>query len=273
MKAFKQFVFYNNTIPIAFGILFLGAGATFAASEDAREVVVQETQRVVSTDNSYLLDTTITDATVDITIKGVTEDADSYYVEYDLASIELKDAVWQPTTRTLTLTVSKDSVVSRDLGLYAEEELAEVHGAEVRQLKEIQKQERASGVTYKALATEYSGLVGQFLDPSQEVFPGYNPLIDPQVGVPLSKDQERAHEAVRRLIEEEREKREREQAVPDGPSQDESPSGNTEEPSPESTPEPAPEPAPEAPPVIEPVVEPSPSEPPSDPGNGSTEAT
>lgn len=269
MKKIVHFLVYNNTIPLMFGILFLGAGATFAASPEAREAVVQETQRVVSVDNSYLLNTTITDATVDITVKGVTEDADSYYVEYDLVSIEMKDAVWQPTTRTYTLVVSKDSVMGRDLGLYAEEELSEVHGAEVRQLKEVQKEQRSAGITYKAVATEYNGLVGQFFDPSQEVFPGYDPLISPNVGIPLTKEQEAAHEEVRRLLEEQKAKESgtAENQLPQDehqgpvPNHDDPPAENippSEEPTP---PEPTPEQPPETPPESVANPEPTPTEP------------
>lgn len=35
MNRFTHFIFYNNTIPLLFGVLFLGAGATFAASPEA----------------------------------------------------------------------------------------------------------------------------------------------------------------------------------------------------------------------------------------------
>jgi hypothetical protein len=283
MKALKQFIFYNNTIPIVLGVLFLGAGATFAASPEARDAVITAEVAVTTVDNSYLLETAITDDTVRITIGSVTENETDYFIEYQMTTIESRDGAWQPVTKTKTLVVTKESVVSRDLGLYAEEELAEVHAAEVRRLKQVQEVERQAGLTPKVVTTEYGGLVGQFFDPNQEVFPEYNPIIDPSIGIPLTSEQEKAHKAVRRLIEEERKREESEaqprstpatdelQQDPDGDSGGggpadggelppiETPSTDSEPPAEEGPPgEPTPEaesPAPEPEPVLEPESE------------------
>ena len=211
MKKFMHFLTYNNTVPLVFGVLFLGAGATFAAAPAAREAVLDSEVVVTEVDNSYLLETTINDSTVTITIGSVTENDEEYYIEYQLGTMEARDGVWQPVTRTKTLIVNKESVVGRDLGLYAEEEIAEVHAAEIRLLKETQASERRAGLTPKVVTTQYSGLVGQFFDPSQEVFPQYDPLIAPDVGIPLNREQEKAHEVVRRLIEEAKEQEQQQQ--------------------------------------------------------------
>ncbi len=280
MNRFTHFLFYNNTIPIMLGVLFLGAGATFAASPEARDAVVSSQTAVTTIDNSYLVETTITDDTVSITIGSVTENDEDYFIEYQMTTVEPRDGAWQPVTKTKTLTVNKESVTSRDLGLYAEEELAEVHAAEVRRLKEAQEIERRAGITPKVITTEYSGLVGQFFDPNQEVFPEYNPIIDPSVGIPLTNEQEKAHEAVRRLIEEEERKREalenitEEESTTNEPQEDtdadsgggpttdggEEPPSDTPPTEPEPTPEPAPEPPIETPPTEqEPTPEPAPS--------------
>jgi hypothetical protein len=200
MKRFAHFFLYNNTIPLVFGVLFLGAGATFAASPEARQSVVSSETKTIQEDNTYLLNTTITDATVGITIGSVTEDTDAYYIDYQLSTLGSKDGVWQPITAPKSLKVEKDSVVSRDLGLYAEEELKEVHDAEVRNLLDAQDRARSAGLSHKVVATEYNGLVGQFFDPKKEVFPDYDPLIDPSVGIPLTTEQKKAHEVVRELV-------------------------------------------------------------------------
>jgi hypothetical protein len=166
-------------------------------------------------------------------------------------------------------------VVGRDLGLYAEEEIAEVHASEMRLLKQTQANERRAGLTPKVVTTEYTGLMGQFFDPNQEVFPQYDPVIDPSVGIPLTREQEKAHTAVRRLIEEAKEKAQPQNELPN-PDPAEEGGGNgvvggedppVEEPTPEPEPppeEPTPEPVeqpplPESPPTPEP--EPTPISP------------
>jgi hypothetical protein len=274
MNRFTHFIFYNNTIPIVLGVLFLGAGATFAASPEARDSVIDSKTVVTAVDNSYLLDTTITDGTVGITIGSVTENSEEYFIEYQISTMEPRDGAWQPTTRIKTLVVNKESVVGRDLGLYAEEEISEVHASEVRLLKEAQEIERRAGITPKVITTEYSGLVGQFFDPNQEVFPQYEPQIDPGVGTPLTREQEKAHEAVRRLIEEAKENEqqgqnqdEQQEEPPEEPGggggettpeeeppieeQPVDPDPTPEPPPPESAPEPTPESTPEPPPTLE----------------------
>lgn len=45
----------------------------------------------------------------------------------------------------------------------------------------VQEHERKSGVTTKVVATTYSGIVGKFLDPEEQVFPGYIAVIEPVV--------------------------------------------------------------------------------------------
>ena len=263
MKKLAHFLKYNNTVPLVFGVLFLGAGATFAASPEAREAVMDSQTAITEVDNSYLLENTISDETITITIGSVTETATEYFIEYQMGTMEARDGVWQPTVRTKTLIVNKESVVGRDLGLYAEEELAEVHAAEMRLLKETQVAERRAGLTPKVVTTEYSGLVGQFFDPNQEVFPQYDPQIDPSVGIPLTREQEKAHEAVRRLIEEAKEK-EQQQNEPkdldpveeDGGDGDETGGGGEE--TPPLPPDPDPDPVP-PPPEPEPETPPEPS--------------
>lgn len=202
MKKLTHFLVYNNTIPLVFGVLFLGAGATFAASPEARSAVIQPQSELASVDNAYLLAATITKASASITVGAITENDTTYFVDYQLTTIDVKDGVWQPVTVLKTMVVNKEAIAGKDLGLYASEELSEVHTAEIRRLKETQESQRQAGATAKVVATEYRGLVGQFLNPTTEVFPGYVPLIDPAVGIPLTREQEAAERAEQRRIEE-----------------------------------------------------------------------
>ncbi|MEY2665095.1 MAG: hypothetical protein RLZZ480_200 [Candidatus Parcubacteria bacterium] len=206
MSKWTHFFLYNNTVPIIFGILFLGAGATYAASPEARSTVVRSETSLYSIDNSYLIAATVTDESVIITIGSVTENEVKYFVEYQMSTIGVQNGVWQPVTVTKTLEVRKDTIIGRDLGLYVAEELSELHAYEVRRLKETQETERMNGLAPKVVATEYSGLVGRYLSSEQEVFPGYDPLIDPATGIPLTPEQKAAHEAERKRIEEQKEK-------------------------------------------------------------------
>ncbi len=272
MNKFTHFLFYNNTIPIILGVLFLGAGATFAASPEARGAVVSSETTIKSVDNSYLLNTTITDEVVEIVVGSVTENEKTYFVEYQMTTIGVKDGAWKPVTLTKTLEVLKEIVQNRDLGLYASEELSEVHTYEVTRLKKTQEEARLAGITPKVVATEYSGLVGRFLDSEQEIFPGYDPVIEPPKSVPLTATERAAYEADQRRIANESktirvvtdngdevviqpiggENQEEPNAGGGGetPPTEENPPP-TEEPTPEPQPPTEPEPTPETPPTLE----------------------
>ncbi|MEN9920589.1 MAG: hypothetical protein RL538_482 [Candidatus Parcubacteria bacterium] len=202
MKNFTHFIFYNNTVPLIFGVLFLGAGATFAASPEARDTVVDSSSKIISIDNSYLLNTEITDDVVEIQTGSVTEDDTMYYVEYQITTIGVQDGMWKPVIVSKTLEVQKDTIPGEDLGLYASKELSEVHAREVRRLKYAQEVEQSAGLTPKVIATEYSGLVGRFLDTEKEVFPGYDPFIEPIASVPLTPEQKAEYDRQQKELQE-----------------------------------------------------------------------
>ena len=266
MKKFTHFLFYNNTIPLIFGVLFLGASATFAASPAARQNVVQAKTTLASMDNSYLLNTEINDATVEIIVSSVNEDSEKYYIEYQLTTIDLKEGIWQPVTKTKVFEVRKDTIFGQDLGLYASRELAEAHAYEVSRLKDFKKVQQFGGLTKKVVATEYDGLVGQFLDTKNEVFPGYDPLIDPEVGIPLTAEQKAAHREAKKRLEEAQKAASfstndgREVNIPDigGDSDGDTDPTPDSEPEPTPTPDPEPIPEPDPTPEPEPISEPTP---------------
>lgn len=179
MNRFTHFLFQNNTVPIALGVLFLGGGAAFAASPDARDAVYSVQEQVVSIDNARILNVDVATLPLSVIVTGVTEDDDFYYVAYTLSTVELIEGVWRDINKELVLKVAKDALEGKDLGVYATKELAQVRDAERVRLLGTQEFERKNGLSQKSVATVYGGLVGKLLDPTLETFAGYEPVVAP----------------------------------------------------------------------------------------------
>jgi hypothetical protein len=179
MKKLAHFILYNNLVPLTFGVLFLGAGATLAASPEMRETIVSSEEELTSIDNSFLLRTNINKFPFVVTVRAVKEDSEAYYVEYRLTTIDLVQGVWQPITRTNTLQVAKEVVENQDLGLYISKQLAEVRDGERTKLLETQRIEKTLGESKKVVSKKYKGLVGKYLDPKDQVFDNYDPIFTP----------------------------------------------------------------------------------------------
>lgn len=180
MQKIIHFIKYNNTLPIILGVIFLGATGALAASEEVREVVVATDVVVRTIDNTRIVNVDFDTYTVTVEVVGVEEDADDYYVTYILNTIEVHDGAWIDVAKEDVMQVSKEGLGGGDLGLYLSEELAELRGYNLRELKQAQLDERKSGVSNKTVATVYSGLVGKFLDEKEESFPGYQPVVVPK---------------------------------------------------------------------------------------------
>ena len=162
MKNLLHFLQYHNAIPITLGIIFLGAGATFAATNP--EAIYSSTQEVVAVDNTYIVDK-------------------------DLSTIDLGvDSVWKDLVKNETMTVSKaDLGEYRDLGVYVTQQLKQNVERELARLRETQGIEKRN-VSQKVVATIYGGLVGKFLDDKTETLPGYTPVVLPPAGPVASAD-------------------------------------------------------------------------------------
>ena len=179
---FLHFLQYHNAVPIALGVLFLGAGSIFAATNP--ETIYDTTDTVVSVDNTYIATKDLSTYTPSLQIINVTEDDDSYYVEYVLTTIDVVDSVWQDVDKNTTLTVDKKVLGEYgDLGLYVTEQLKQIVDHQIAYLREVQDIERKL-VTNKVVATAYSGLVGALLDTTTERIPGYVPVVTPPVPAP-----------------------------------------------------------------------------------------
>ncbi len=177
LKKFASFFLYNNLVPIIFGVLFLGAGATFAASPEARDVVFSAQAVVASVDNAYIISADIDAYPFDIQITDIAESDTHYFITYTLATIDLAEGVWRDVVKARTLEVEKAVLAGRDLGVYAARQLSETRDAEHARLVETQKIEKDLGKQQKIVATVYGGLVGRMLEPSEEVFTGYTPVV------------------------------------------------------------------------------------------------
>src|SRR3989344_704823 len=177
MNRFVHFVQYHNAVPLAIGIVVMGAGATFAATNP--EAIYSQTQTPISVDNTYIADKDLTTYTPRVQITGVTEDSDFYYVTYTLSTIDVQDDVWQDGSRDEVMKVSKpDLGPYRDLGVYVTGQLKQIIGREGARLSATQEEARKN-ISQKVVAVAYGGLVGKFLDDKTETLPGYTPVVVP----------------------------------------------------------------------------------------------
>jgi hypothetical protein len=176
MRRLVNFLSYNNAVPLVVTILAVGAGSTFAASNP--ESIYSATSTVVSVDNTYIVNKNFSAYSPQAQITGVTEDAENYYVAYNLATIDVVDSVWQDTVKGMQMSVSKAFLGDKiDLGVYATKQIKEVVDYEKSRLVKTQEIEKKN-VSQKVVATTYGGLIGKFLDESTEALPGYTPVVD-----------------------------------------------------------------------------------------------
>ena len=185
MRGLLDFFKYNNLVPITLGVVFLGAGAAAAATPEVRDAaaaaVLSQQQTVLSIDNTYIAGKDLAAYAPRAQILGVTEDEDTYYVSYVLATIDLKDYVWKDVQKSEMMKVSKpDLGPYRDLGVYVTGQLKQILDRELAYLRQVQEKERKQ-VSQAVVATTYGGLVGQFLDTNMETLPGYTPVVTPPV--------------------------------------------------------------------------------------------
>ncbi len=174
-----NFIQYNNFFTLTLMFVFMGASATFAASPDARASIVGQTETVRSVDNTYLINTDFTAFNVGLKVVAVKEDDEWYYIDYTYNTAEVVDYVWKEVSKSASMKVTKKELGAKDLGLYVAEQLGQVTDQKLVYLQETQKREKKIGMTQKVVATEYSGLVGQFLSTEEKTFEGYVPVKPP----------------------------------------------------------------------------------------------
>jgi len=171
-----NFLKYNNTVPIVVSLLLLSAGGAYAAANP--DAILSQQQEVVSVDNTYIVNKDLATYTPMVQITGVTEDAESYTVEYTISSIDIDNYVWKDVTRQERMVVAKAQLDGQDLGLYVTRQLKNVIDNQLSYLHNVQDNERKH-VSQKVVSTTYGGLVGKLLDDKTETLPGYVPVVVP----------------------------------------------------------------------------------------------
>src|SRR3989344_1599962 len=183
MKGLWNFVQYNTAVPITLFIIFGVPGGAFAASPQVRDAtaaaVLSQQQQVLAGDNTYLLGLDVPAFDFELQVTNVTEDDPTYYVDYQYNMVDPLDYVWRLYVASTSITVAKTEVQGKDLGLFISKQLGEVVAAKRAYLLAAQTQERKAGESQKIVSTTYYGLIGRFLDPEQETFEGYTPVINP----------------------------------------------------------------------------------------------
>ena len=187
-KKVINFIKYNNAFTIVFIVCFFSSGIVFAASPTARDSIYSSKTTVVSIDNSLIISTDLDNFNFNLVINSVTDDDKNYYAAYSYQTLAIEDGVWQVEQVGKTLTVNKEALNGKDLGLYVAKELGDNINYELSYLKRVQALEKAKGQSQKVVAVEYSGLIGKLLNPRQEVIEGYNPVI-PEVAATVEANQ------------------------------------------------------------------------------------
>lgn len=177
-----NFVKYHNAFTIGLILVLFGGGAIFAASPDARNAVIgKEIVSLQGIDNSLIRNADLENFDFQMKIDNVTEDQDNYYIDYSFHTLGVENNKWQIISRSAKMTVLKISLAGQDLGLYVQAQLANIVQNELEYLKQAQAAEKEKGLTQIVQTTEYTGLIGLVLDTKNQVLPGYEPVVKPQV--------------------------------------------------------------------------------------------
>lgn len=179
MQKIIHFIKYHNAFTIGLALLFVFSGVIFA-SEDVREATIGK--KIVNEhgiDNSAILSAELDNFGFQMTIQNVREDDQKYYIDYGYRTLDIQGNSWQEVLESGTLTISKEALGGRDLGLHAQEELGEIIDGQLAYLRKVQKLEGEKGQTQIVQTTTYTGLVGLVLSPKTKTLPGYKPVVKP----------------------------------------------------------------------------------------------
>ncbi len=172
-----HFVKYNNAFTVLLLVFFFGFGLAFAASPDLRDNVYSTSETITSVDNNLILSTDLDTFNFNLKIDNVSDDAKNYYAVYSYQTLTIQDGAWKNDHIEKTLTVDKQALDGKDLGLYLAKELGENISYELSYLKRVQKLEQEKGESQKVVTVEYSGLIGKLFDPKDKVIEGYVPVV------------------------------------------------------------------------------------------------
>jgi len=271
-----KFIKYNNATAIIFTIIFSGMTVSLAASEELRDSIYSSSEIVRSVDNRLIISTDLDTLNFNLRINSVKEDDKNYYVAYDYDALAIQDYIWKNVNLNKILTVDKEFLDGKDLGLYVAKQLGDNIKNESEYLKRVQDLEKNKGESQKIITTEYAGLIGKFLDPEEKVIEGYNPVI-PEVVLQPEAGQSSAEapvvvaptppptvdpNVIKQIVDQYLAERQAQMNTPTFAPQPEAdqPSAEAPEPEPEliPVPEPLPTPDPEPEQVVTPIPTPEP---------------
>ena len=271
-----KFIKYNNATAIIFTIIFSGMTVSLAASEELRDSIYSSSEIVRSVDNRLIISTDLDTLNFNLRINSVKEDDKNYYVAYDYDALAIQDYIWKNVNLNKILTVDKEFLDGKDLGLYVAKQLGDNIKNESEYLKRVQDLEKNKGESQKIITTEYAGLIGKFLDPEEKVIEGYNPVI-PEVVLQPEAGQSSAEapvvvaptppptvdpNVIKQIVDQYLAERQAQMNTPTSAPQPEAdqPSAEAPEPEPEliPVPEPLPTPDPEPEQVVTPIPTPEP---------------
>jgi hypothetical protein len=181
MEKFIHFLKYHNAVPIILGVILLGAASSFASEGVRNAVIGQKVESVTGIDNTQLLAADLDNFDFALKIQNITQDSNNYYVDYVFRTLAIKDNVWQEAAKQNTLTVDIKSMEGKDLGLYAQNQLAQVVDWESNFLKKVQTEEKGKGLSKLTASVDYTGLIGLVLDARDKILPGYRPVISEEI--------------------------------------------------------------------------------------------
>jgi len=181
LKKIVKFIRYNALVTVVIIIAFVAVASAVADEDTRNKVIGEEVVEKSGVDNSVLLATDLDNFDLAMKIVGALEDEENYYINYQYKTLAIKNNVWQEVLYEKQMTVSKESLDGRDLGLYVMEELGEIIDYQLAYLKEVQENEVDKGETRITEVKEYTGLIGLVLDTETKELPGYEPVVKPVV--------------------------------------------------------------------------------------------
>ncbi len=157
----KDFILYNNIIPIAVAVMFVGGAGAFAAQTVVQETGLLGVAQEVDINPLMKLDVTGLDAQLEIL--NIVDTENAYEVSYQFVTYAAIDGVWQEVLKQDMLKVRNKSrfTSATELESYLNEELYEIIEQDRVFLTRVQKQtettlEGDAEVSFASLLGDFS---------------------------------------------------------------------------------------------------------------------
>jgi hypothetical protein len=179
----------SNITNLAIFTIFAGGALTFANNAPVQNVVIgalgSEVKKVISVDNTYIVNKDFSNYTPTISVQTVEENVDNYFVTYLLNTIDIDNFTWKDVTKTKTLTINKESLSEyKNLASFVQYELKQVINSEIDRLVRTQEVQKKV-VSQKTTVTDYTGILGLVMDSKTVVDDPYKPEASTELLVPV----------------------------------------------------------------------------------------